>query len=87
MTAPLARDTSPEIEQRQIEGWRQMSPAEKAALVTGLTRTAHDMAVAGIRDRYPTATAREQFLRLAILLLGRDLAQKAYPEISTLIEP
>jgi hypothetical protein len=87
MSKPLARDTSAEVEQRQIDRWRQMSPAEKAGLITALTRAAHEMAVAGIRHRYPAATPREHALRLAILLLGRDLARKAYPESATLTEP
>jgi hypothetical protein len=34
----LSLDTSPEIERRQIERWRQMSPAQKAAIVSGLTQ-------------------------------------------------
>jgi hypothetical protein len=59
VAAPLARDTSSDIEQRQIEGWRRLSPAEKAALNSGLSRAAHDMARAGIRHRYPDAGPRE----------------------------
>jgi hypothetical protein len=34
---PLSLDRSPEIERLQVERWRRMSPAEKAALVSGLT--------------------------------------------------
>lgn len=80
----LADDTSADIEARQIEAWRRMSPDEKAALVTALVRSTRDMAVAGIRSRHPEATDREVFLRLAILNLGRDLAARAYPEIDAL---
>ena len=61
-----------------------MTPAEKAAIVTGLTEAAINMALAGIRDRYPDATPREQFLRLAIVRLGSDLACKAYPDAAFL---
>ncbi len=82
--APLAADTSLAIEQRQVEAWRGMSPAEKAALVTGLTKAAFAMALAGIRHRFPEASPREQFLRLAILNLGPELAARAYPEIDQL---
>lgn len=32
---PLAIDTSPEVERRQIEGWRRMSAAEKRPLSRG----------------------------------------------------
>ncbi|MEX2273375.1 MAG: hypothetical protein WD690_18035 [Vicinamibacterales bacterium] len=77
---PLALDTSPEVERLQVERWRQMSPAEKAALLTGLNQAAHDLALAGVRHRYPHASPREHVLRLAVLLLGPELARKAYPE-------
>ena len=80
---PLSLDTSPEVERLQIEGWRRMSAAEKAALVCGLTQAACDLALAGVRHRYPDASPREQFLRLAVVMLGPDLARKVYPEIVT----
>jgi len=81
---PLALDTSPEIEARQIEGWRRMAPPEKAHLIVALSQAARDLALAGIRHRYPQASPREQFLRLAMLTIGRDLARRAYPEIDDL---
>jgi hypothetical protein len=84
---PLASDTSPEVERLQIERWRKMSPAEKAAIVTGLTRAAHELALAGVRQRYPGAAPREHFLRLAILVLGAELARKAYPDVAVLDGP
>lgn len=59
-----------------------MSAAGKAALVTGLTSAAYTMAMAGVRQRHPEASPREQFLRLAIVTLGPDLASRAYPEIA-----
>jgi hypothetical protein len=80
MGRPLAADTPAEVEERQIEAWRRMSAAEKAALVTGLTNAALALARAGLLERYPDASERELFLRLAILRLGRDLAQRAYPD-------
>jgi hypothetical protein len=83
---PLADDTSPDIERMQVERWREMSSVEKAAIVSGLTQAAYDLARAGIRDRYPNASAREQFLRLAILTLGPELACKAYPDAASLDE-
>ncbi len=81
---PLADDTPLDIEARQIEGWRKMSAAQKAFLVTSTSRAADDMARAGIRARFPGASEREQFLRLAILKLGKELARQAYPEIDQL---
>jgi hypothetical protein len=81
---PLADDTSLDVERRQIEGWRAMTPARKAALVSSLSRGTRELALAGIRARHPKATPREQFLRLAILTLGADLARRAYPDIDQL---
>lgn len=81
---PLASDTPLDIEGRQIEEWRTMSAAQKAETVASLSRGVRDLAIAGIRLRYPNATPREQFLRLAILTLGRELAAEAYPEIDRL---
>jgi hypothetical protein len=78
---PLSADTSAAIAQLQIERWRKMSPADKAALVAGLTQAVYELARAGIRHRYPSASSREQFLRLAIVTLGPDLARKAYPDL------
>ena len=85
-SVPLNLDTSREIERIQVEGWRRMSAEQKAALVTGLTRAAVTMTLAGIRHRHPHASPREQQLRLALITLGPELARKAFPEIDTLDE-
>jgi hypothetical protein len=77
----LADDTPRDIEQRQIEAWRRMPPSEKLSLVIRLSDTVRELALAGVRQRYPDASPREQFLRLAMVTLGDDLARKAYPEI------
>ena len=82
---PLSLDTPPAIERRQVESWRQMSPGQKAALVTGLTRAAWEMTAAGVRQRHPDATPREQFLRVAVIVLGPDLARLAYPDAAAVI--
>jgi hypothetical protein len=84
---PLAADTPLEVEDRQIEGWRRMSTADKAALVGGLTNATFVLAKAGLRHRYPGASERELFLRLAVLTLGRELAERAYPDTHLLPEP
>lgn len=80
----LAADTSADIEQRQIERWRRMSPAEKLALVEDLRQTSLTLASAGIRQRYPSASESECTLRLRILTLGRELAERVYPAIREL---
>lgn len=76
----LALDTPPDVERRQIEAWRRMSAAEKAATITGLTRAAYAMTSAGVRHRYPDLTPREHFLHVALIVLGPDLACRAYPD-------
>jgi hypothetical protein len=87
MPAPLTLDTSPEIERLQVEAWRRMSPAEKAATITGLTRAAHAMTRAGVRHRYPGGSPRELFLRTAIVTLGSELAVAAYPDAAAFTTP
>ena len=79
-TTPLNLDTSPDIERRQVEAWRVMSSAQKASLVSGLTNAAYAMTRAGVRQRHPGDTPREHFLRVAIIVLGPDLAVRAYPD-------
>lgn len=86
-TTRLSLDTSPEMERLQVEGWRRMSAAQKAATVSGLTQTVFDLAFAGVRCRYPGASAREQFLRVAVITLGPELALKAYPDVAFLKAP
>jgi hypothetical protein len=84
MSGILSADTDATSERRQIERWRAMSPAEKLALVTELNAAVDTLAMAGIRLRHPGASDREQFLRLACIKLGRDLAKRVYPEIEQL---
>ena len=87
MAVPLATDTSPDIESRQVAAWRAMTPAAKAEAIAALTTLTQEMALAGVRARYPGRSDREHFLRLAIVNLGLELASQAYPEIATLDRP
>ena len=84
MGEPLAADTSPDIEQRQILVWRSLSPADKAALITAASQTADRLALAGIHARHPHASDRELFLRLAVLKLGLERAIEVYSEAAAL---
>jgi hypothetical protein len=79
-------DTSPAAETELVRRWREMSSTEKAALIAGLSESVNQLAMAGIRQRYPAASPRECFLRLAVLRLGEALALAAYPEISGLLD-
>lgn len=84
MPAPLTLDTDPGVEARLVEAWRTMTPAEKAQRVSGLSGAVWTMARAGIRARFPDASPREQFLRMAVILLGSELAARVYPDVATL---
>jgi hypothetical protein len=69
---PQTSDSSPEVEDRQIEAWRAMTPAAKLHLVSELVRATEELALAGVRLRHPGASEREQRLRLAALRLDRE---------------
>ncbi len=66
------RDTSAEIERRQIDEWRAMNATQELAVVSQLTLAAEALARAGIRERRPNATGRKIELRLGALRLDRD---------------
>ncbi|MGC4082681.1 MAG: hypothetical protein QM736_11355 [Vicinamibacterales bacterium] len=82
--SPLAQDTSPDVEELQIDAWRRMTPDEKANMMTGITQAVFDMALAGLASRHPEASDYELWLRRAVLVHGRDLAMRAYPDIARL---
>jgi hypothetical protein len=82
--AILSADTSVEIEDRQIDAWRRLSPAERLRLASEASRAATTLSLAGIRRRYPHATERECFLRLAAIRLGIDTVRRIYPDAAAL---
>jgi hypothetical protein len=47
-------------------------------MLVSLNASAQELALAGLRRRYPEATISELRRRLADLLLGEDLARKVY---------
>jgi hypothetical protein len=78
--SPLSLDTSPDIERLQVEGWRRMSPAEKANIVRALTAATIEIAAAGVRHRHPAESPAQHRQRLAVILLGPDLARHVRPD-------
>jgi hypothetical protein len=74
----LSADTSPQIEQIQIDGLRQMPVWRKLALVGEMNRTVRELALAGLRQRHPQDTPAQRQRRLADLLLGPELAARVY---------
>jgi len=70
---PIALDTSPEIEEMLLEGYRRMTPQEKMQRIVELNRSVEEMAAARIRSQYgPDLPERELRLRLAALRLDRE---------------
>lgn len=78
--AVLAADTSADIEQRQVDAWRRLSPLERLRLVSDTTRAVTNLSLAGIRFRHPQASERECFLRLAAIRLGVETTRRLYPD-------
>ncbi|HET9913860.1 MAG TPA: hypothetical protein VFQ13_18340 [Anaerolineales bacterium] len=77
----LFPDTHPKMESLQIQLWRQASPTRKMHMLAQLNASAHMVALAGLRSRFPDASATELRRRLADLLLGEELARKIYGDI------
>jgi hypothetical protein len=84
-SAILSQDTSADVERLQIEAWRRMSPLEKAGIMSQATRDALTLALSGIQQRHPGASARECFIRLAALQLGPTLVRQVYPDASRIL--
>lgn len=84
--AVLSADTTPDVERRQIDAWRKLSPVERMRLVADTTRAVMTLALAGIRLRRPHASDRECFLRLAAIRLGADTTQQLYPDAAHLAD-
>jgi hypothetical protein len=53
---------------------------EKFAAIDDLNETVKAFALSGIRQRHPEATAEQRQHMLADILLGQDLAKKAYDQ-------
>jgi hypothetical protein len=71
-------DTHPEIERMQIERLRQMPAWRKIELVGDMNETVRTLALAGLRQRHPDDTPAQRRRRLADLMLGPELAARAY---------
>lgn len=74
----LAEDTHPNAERVLIELLRAAPPSRKVAMVLSANRTARELALTGLRERYPGDSPARLQRRLADLWLGPELATKAY---------
>jgi hypothetical protein len=78
LTSPQTSDTHPDIERLQIERLRQMPGWRKIELMAEMSQAVRMLALAGLRQRYPADTPAERRRRLADLVLGPELAARAY---------
>jgi hypothetical protein len=74
----LSEDTHPEVEALLLAAWRQTTPHEKLDRVFQMRETVVSFAMAGLRVRHPSETEPQLRRRLATLLVGEDLAARAY---------
>jgi hypothetical protein len=84
MDLPL--DTSPDAYRVQVEAYRRMGGAGRAAVVFRLNDLARQAAVAGIRARHPEYDDERLRLAYARLVLGDELTRKVRPQ-HDLVEP
>ena len=74
----MVSDTHPDIERIQIQRLRDMPAWRKIELVVELSQMAIAFTLAGLRQRYPGASEAEIQRRLADIIVGPELAEKAY---------
>lgn len=74
-------DTSPEAARIQREIYREMTVGRKLELVEDANHTARVLALAGLAQRYPDDPPERLHRRLFDLVLGPELARRAYGPI------
>jgi hypothetical protein len=74
----LSSDTHPKMEALQIQLWREASPTRKMNMLAQLNASARMLAMTGLRSRFPNADETQLRFKLAVLLLGDELARKVY---------
>ena len=74
----LFSDTQPEAERVLIELLRRAPVARKLEMLGQMNAAARQLALQGLRVRHPAATEAQLQRYLADLLLGPELAARAY---------
>ncbi len=75
---PQLNDTSPEAARVQLDIYRGMSAERKLELVEDANHTARILALAGLAQRHPDDPPERLHRRLFDLVLGPELAERAY---------
>ena len=79
LAASISQDsTHSEIEKVYIELMRKYSISEKLAMVREITYACQQMALIGIKQRYPEADEKETRLRLGALWLKKEIMRKVF---------
>ena len=78
MNTLRASDTSQATERVLFDLAREAPAWRKVELMGVMYRTVCDLALSGLRNRYPHSSENELRRRLADLLLGTELALRAY---------
>ena len=76
--SPAPADTDVEVFRRQVDRWREMTPAQRAELADHLSVDVVKMASAGIRRDRPDISADELARELARRRYGRAFADAAW---------
>jgi hypothetical protein len=71
-------DTTPEAEVILFKLWREAPAWRKLEMMEGLNRLARQLALMGLRQRFPEASDEELRWRLAVITLGEELATRVY---------
>jgi hypothetical protein len=74
-------DTHPKMESLQVKLLRETPPWRKMEMLAELNMAARELAMAGLRQRYPEADEASLHRHLANNLLGPDLTRKVYGEV------
>ena len=75
---PLFPDTQPEAQVVLLGLLRQAPPWRKLHMVGQLNETVRALVLSGLRERHPEASPEELHRRRADILLGTELARRAY---------
>ncbi len=74
----MFEDTTPEALAKQFEIWRQIDPADKAAMTFELSDNLRCLVEAGVRHRHPQWDDRIVKREVVRLMIGDELFQRAY---------
>ena len=74
----LADDTTRDAEQVLVDLLRRASPARKFAMIVSANQAGRQLALVGLRERFPDESPARLRRRLAGLWLGSELAARAY---------